>query len=98
MSCRIDQRGLLLYRGDNIDKLGCYSKLFLQRSLEDIEICTLKIFAEKLRRNFDRKRRVHKRDRLDRPEPHCELLRINVLLNEIQTVVPNRYVSFLNHV
>ena len=88
MGCRVYKRLLLADRCDYIYKFGGHAELFLERRLENIEICTLDIFTEEFRRNLDSESRLNERNRLDRPEPQVELLRVNVLLNEIQTVVP----------
>ena len=62
---------------------------------EKIFVCTFYIFTEKIRGNFYSEFSALQRNRTDEFEPGIELLRINVVFNDLQTICPYRDMSFL---
>ena len=54
MRSRIHKRRLSLNWSDHIYESCSHSQFLLERSLEDIKICSFKILTEKFGRNLDR--------------------------------------------
>ena len=68
----------------------------LEGFLDDVEIGSLKVLAEEVRRHFDRQGGLKHGHRPDRFEPGLELLGFNQLLDDAQAIVPYVYMSILN--
>ena len=78
-----------------IEQLGICSDGPAKGCLEQVHEGTFNIIAEKIRGNLNRKLGPVQRDGHDGLEPGIELLLINVVLNDLQTVIPYRNMSFL---
>ena len=68
----------------------------LEREFEQVQVGALDVVAEEIGRYFHREGGVHEGDRTDGLEPCVELLRINVVGNDLQTVVPHGDMSVLS--
>ena len=90
-------RWLTLYGADSVTELCTGAEFPAERPAEYVQECTLKVRPVIIGRNFYGKGRAHQGHSLYRLEPSGELLRLNVLLNNAQTTLPDSYVSFLFH-
>ena len=92
-----EHHGLLqLHRADHVMELGAGADGALERHLEEVQVGALDVVAEEVRRDFHGQRGVHEGDRTDGLEPRVELLRINVVGNDLQTVIPHGNMSVLS--
>ena len=74
-------------------ELGAGADGALERHLEEFQVGTLDVVAEEIRGNFHGQGGVHERHRTDGLEPRVKLLRINVVGNDLQTVIPHGNMS-----
>ena len=77
-------------------ELGAGADGALERHLEEFQVGTLDVVAEEIRGNFHGQGGVHERHRTDGLEPRVKLLRINVVGNDLQTVIPHGNMSVLS--
>ena len=92
-----EHHGLLqLHRADHVMELGAGADGALERHLEEIQIGALDVVAEEIRGDFHGQGALHEGDRTDGLEPRVKLLRINVVGNDLQTVIPHGNMSFLS--
>ena len=84
----IDHRLLVPDRADHIGQLRIGADRTAERALEKRQERIFDILPEELRRYLDRQFRLYEGNRPDGFEPGIELLRINVVGNDLQTVVP----------
>ena len=77
-------------------ELGAGADGALERHLEEIQIGALDVVAEEIRGDFHGQGALHEGDRTDGLEPRVKLLRINVVGNDLQTVIPHGNMSFLS--
>lgn len=89
MSGRNDHRGLVANWSDNIVQACVRAYDPLESLADDIEECTFEILAEEVRGNFNLECGAFKRNGPDGFEPGLELTRLNDLLDDAQTIVPN---------
>ena len=87
--------GLVAHRTYHIGKLCVLAHHTLERLAQHIEESGLDIFLEEERGHLDGELGIRESHRPDRAEPHLELLRLNDLLDDVQTVVPYFDVSLL---
>ena len=68
----------------------------LERHLEEVQVGALDVVAEEIGGDFHRQGGFHEGDRTDGLEPRVKLLRINVVGNDLQTVIPHGNMSVLS--
>ena len=94
---RICHRLFVLHDRYPVHETGSRSDHPLEGFLQKVEVNFLEILAEKVRFYFDRKGLVLEGKRLYGLEPYLEFLRLNDLLNDPQTIIPNDYVFVCVH-
>ena len=93
-----DHRALLLHRVNLVEKSGLGADHPSQRHLYYRKEGVLKIASEEVGRHFNSQCRLFQRNRDDCLEPDIELLRLDVLFEYAQTLVPDRNMSIqFNH-
>ena len=85
----IHHLGLVVHRTDHIDQLRIRADDAAKRHLQHVEKRAVEILAEEIRRHLHGQHRLLEGDGADRAEPGLELLRLNDLLNDLETVIPD---------
>ena len=86
---------LVGHGADHVAQLGVLADHALERLAEDVQEGGFDVFLEEERRDLDGQFGVLQGDGADRAEPHLELLGLDVLRDDAQTVVPYLNMSLL---
>ena len=86
---------LVGHRTDHVAQLGVLSNHTNERLPDNIQEGGFDVLLEEEGRDLDGQLGVLQRDGTDRAEPYLKLLRLDVLLNDAQTVVPDFNMSLL---
>ena len=88
-------RGLVAHGRDFIGQARVFADHAAERQAQHVEEGGLQVLLEEGGRDLDGQPGIFEGDGTDRAEPRLELLRLHNLLDDLQTVVPDVYVSLL---